>query len=281
MKKILVPTDFSVVAQNAYEYAQQLASLNEEMNITVGHVFMPPLETEYPASFPPVTELMGVREKMLIDFINNHKLQIDQGNVITQLSIENELLIGFPADEIVEASKEYDLIIMGMTGENDLIEKIMGSISQSVSKRAHCPVLLVPKNYPFTELNNILYASNYESAEDDMLEQLIAFNQPYQATVHFVHVNDNVERNYSKTKTEIFEELFENGEPTFAFEMDEINATSVREGLINYAGNNNIDLMIMVNHRRANFFERLVHKSQTKQMCKHIDRPLMVLHYRN
>ncbi len=277
MKRILVPTDFSVAAQDAFTYAQQFAEVLEGATITAAHVFMPPMESEYPNMFPPVTELMEVREKMLSDFIQQHRIT-EAGSVVTSLQIEKELLIGFPADEIVQASKEYDLIVMGMTGENDLIDKVLGSVSISVAKRAECPVILVPKKTTFKGIRHMLYASNYESANQSMIENLIAFNQPLNACVHFVHVADKSEKDYNKTRSELFEELFEEGEPCFAFEMAEIEADNITEGLINYAKDYPIDLLVIVNHQRHSFWDKLFHKSQTKLLAQKTDMPLMVFH---
>ncbi len=277
MKKILVPTDFSVTAQDAFLYAQQFTDLIEDASITVAHVFMPPLESDYPNMFPPVTELMAVREKMLERFIDEYQ-HLVLGSVATSIKVEKELLIGFPADEIAQASKDYDLIIMGMTGENDIIDKVLGSVSISVAKRAECPVMLIPKSSSFKGLRHMLYASNYESADEDMIEKLIDFNKPFNACVHFVHVDEKREGDYDITKTGIFEELFEEGEPCFAFEMVEVESDDVSTGLLAYAEDYPIDLMVIVNHKKHNFWEKLFHKSQTKQLAQKSSMPLMVFH---
>lgn len=277
MKKILVPTDFSVAAQDAFLYAQQFAEAMGDATITATHVFMPPMESEYPNMFPPVTELMEVREKMLKDFIRANK-STPIGSVATTLKVDTELMIGFPADEIVQASKEYDLIIMGMTGENDLIDKVLGSVSISVAKRAECPVILAPKKTEFKGLRHMLYASNYESANEKMIDDLVDFNKPFNACVHFVHVADKNEQDYDITRAGLFEELFEEGEPCFAFEMAEIEAGNITEGLLTYAKDYPIDLMVIVNHQRHNFWDKLFHKSQTKLLAQKAKMPLMVFH---
>jgi nucleotide-binding universal stress UspA family protein len=280
MKRILVPTDFSVAAQDAFTFAQQIAERMEGAGLTAAHVFMPPMESEYPNMFPPVTELMEVREKMLSDFVEEYKY-VPVGSVATSVKMDKELMIGFPADEIVEASKEYDLIIMGMTGENDIIDKVLGSVSISVAKRAECPVILVPKKAEFKGLRHMLYASNYESANEGMIKTLIDFNNHFNACVHFVHVAEKSEQDYDITRAGIFEELFEKGEPCFAFEMAEIEAGNVTEGLLSYAKDFPIDLMVIVNHRKHNFWDKLFHKSQTKLLANKANMPLMVFHLKD
>ncbi|HET7273463.1 MAG TPA: universal stress protein, partial [Rubrobacter sp.] len=53
--------------------------------------------------------------------------------------------VGFPATEIVEVAEELGagLIAMGSRGLGGLRRTLMGSVSDSVVRHAHCPVLVV------------------------------------------------------------------------------------------------------------------------------------------
>ena len=279
MKKILVPTDFSSTAKCAFCYAGRIVEQLGGGSIKLVHVFMPAVESEYPNFVPPVSEFMKVREDMLNEF----KEEVCQETGIVpgrSLKIEKELLIGFPADEISRISGEFDLVVMGTTGAGDLLNKIFGSVSSAVARRAECPVILVPKDVDFRGLNHILYASNYESATRAMIEEVLSFNRHFKACIHFVHVVDRTAGGFEKSKEEIFEELFEDGEPDFSFQMAEVTGETVSEGLNTYAQENNIDLVVMVNYHR-NFWENLFHKSRTKQMALATKIPMMVLHSDN
>jgi len=276
MKNILVPTDFSETSKCAFFYARRLAEALGGANISLVHVFMPAVESEYPNFVPPVSEFLKVRKEMLKEFREEACNEAEEPSEACE--VEEELLIGFPADEIGRVSADYDLIVMGTTGDSDLLNKIFGSVSSAVARRADAPVILIPRDMEFKGFNNILYASNYESAEEDMVEELLEFNRPFNACIHFVHVREEQEKEaYEKSKEEIFEELFEDGEPGFSFQMAEVSGKSVAEGLNDYATENQIDLAVMVNHRR-NFWENFLHKSQTKRMALTSRIPLMVLH---
>ncbi len=276
MKKILVPTDFSQAARCAFFYARKLASASGGGQLKVVHIFMPAVEAEYPNMVPPVTEYLKVREDMLREFVDEC-CQEDDPAGLQSVTIERELLIGFPAEEIARISEDYDMIVMGTTGESDLLNKMFGSVSSAVAKRAECPVILVPKDMDFRGFSHILYASNYESVDEKMLAKLLAFNQQFGACIHFVHVREEEKGDFEKNKEEIFEELFENGEPSFSFQMAEVEGHSVAEGLNQYAKENRIDLVVMVNRKRS-FWETFFHKSQTKEMALHAHLPLMILH---
>jgi nucleotide-binding universal stress UspA family protein len=57
------------------------------------------------------------------------------------------LSIGTPAAEIVELAEELDagIVVVGSRGEGGLRRALLGSVSESVVRHAHCPVLVVRK----------------------------------------------------------------------------------------------------------------------------------------
>jgi nucleotide-binding universal stress UspA family protein len=50
---------------------------------------------------------------------------------------------GVPADEIIKASNDYDLIVMGTLGRTGLSHLLMGSVAEKVVRFASCPVLVI------------------------------------------------------------------------------------------------------------------------------------------
>ena len=51
---------------------------------------------------------------------------------------------GFPAEELINASREADLLVVGSRGVGGFTRLMMGSISNQVVHHAHCPVVVVP-----------------------------------------------------------------------------------------------------------------------------------------
>ena len=53
--------------------------------------------------------------------------------------------IGLPAEEIVQYADEHaiDLIVMGTHGREGVMRVVLGSVAESVVRRAPCPVLTV------------------------------------------------------------------------------------------------------------------------------------------
>ncbi len=267
LKRILVPTDFSANARHACAYAQALAKSIPDATIQLIHVFMPNVETEFPTMSTPLVDHLKVREEMLREFAE------EVGEK------DPELLVGFAADEITRLSEQMDLVVMGTTGENGMLSQWFGSVSSAVAQRAVCPVLLIPPDTHFKHFQQILYASSFDSMDQKMLHKLLNFNSGFNAAVHFVQVRENAkEQTFQKTKEEIFRQLFQGGEPGFAFQMSEIDADSVQQGLSDYATQHAIDLVVMA-HRRRGFWKGFFHHSQTKDMILNVkELPLLIFH---
>jgi len=277
MKKILVPTDFSETAMCAFLYAQKLSEAIPDSSIHVVHLYLPAMEAEYPNVVPPVPEYIEAREKMLKDFMEEG-LNTSKPDLKKEPSVTSDLLIGFPADEIGKLSEDYDLIVMGTTGETDLLDRLFGSVSSNVAKRAQCPTLLIPKGVSFHPIQQLLYAANYESADKNAIQKLLTINQYFKANVHFLHVQEEegVEA-YAKSKQELFADVFENGIPEFSFTMEEVPGDDVPETMSNYAVEKSIDLVVMATPQRS-FWERFVHRSKSKKMALTTKIPLMIYH---
>ena len=51
---------------------------------------------------------------------------------------------GFPVEELVNASKEADMVVLGSRGVGGFTRLMLGSTAGQVVQHAHCPVLIVP-----------------------------------------------------------------------------------------------------------------------------------------
>ncbi|MBV6655588.1 MAG: universal stress protein [Mameliella sp.] len=273
MKKILVPTDFSAVAANAYQFAQEIA-LRQDASVDVMHAYHPSFDYSNPYLDMPAAEFDSIKRELLDQFVESNTYEAGGGVATLSKPI---LSIGFASEEIVRLSNDYDLIVLGTTGEGNLLEKAFGSVSTHVARFAHCPVLLVPGNCNCGGFEEVVFASNYQAADESMVKQLLTVTGPEINNVHFVHVDNEANSPYHVE--EILHEQAElYGAATIGFNSVGIECPNVQEGIVQYASDIRADLIVMGTIHRS-FIERLFHKSVTQQVVFHTTIPLLVMHY--
>ncbi|MEO1258575.1 MAG: universal stress protein [Bacteroidota bacterium] len=274
MKNILVPTDFSTTSKNAFEFAKGLAE-RSNASIKLIHVHYPEVSTLEAAPVDMFAESLKWKQQKLKEFSKTDPARMPEDEVAVLSRVKTEVAIGFPGENIVDRSKtdEVDLIVMGTTGESGMLEKVFGSISSHVARKAHCPVLLVPNDVPFKECQNVLFATDKKAADEVLIENIPYLLTCPNANVHFAHVDEQEGKDYKVEDLSFF-----NPNLTGQFHFVNIESDNVFGGLNRYAEEQRVDAMVMVTARRP-FFEELFHKSMTKQMALNTKMPLLVMHY--
>jgi nucleotide-binding universal stress UspA family protein len=59
-------------------------------------------------------------------------------------SVTVQAINGNAAEELVNASRDADLVVVGSRGAGGFARLVMGSVSSQVAHHAHCPVVIVP-----------------------------------------------------------------------------------------------------------------------------------------
>ena len=133
--KILFPTDFSTLGQQALEMATSVAR-DRGAKLLIVHVEEPPTaygggEFYYGMTEPERADL----KRMLAEVIPADP----------SVGYEHRLLIGQPAAAIVHLAENegVDMIVMPTHGRTGLMRLLMGSVAEEVVRKAKCPVLAV------------------------------------------------------------------------------------------------------------------------------------------
>lgn len=276
-KKIIVPVDFSMNALNAYNYARGLAKVYNA-RIEVVHVYQGSFNTKDPLMVQSGKSQKEVLQERLDDFVKLYPVD-ERADEIREISVKTRLIYGYPVNSLIHTSKEQGvaMLVMGATGEHDAVDRFLGSVSSEVVQRAYCPVLIVPKGYKYKPYKNILYSSNYESADENMLKRILSFNASFDAAIHFINVNNKKDQQFEAVENQIYNQLFEKGDPDFSFHLASINSNSISKGLFQYANENKIDLIVMVNKQRG-LLESMLGTSLTKKIALRSKYPILVYH---
>lgn len=270
--RILVPTDFSPVANNALHYAIGL-SKKTNSRIHLLHIKSVPAMD---ISFPAETYQLIMQEMEEITKQGFEKLE---HSILKPSGVQYEFhdSTGFVNDEIVEFSKDHhiDLIVMGTTGASGLQEILVGSNTASVIGKSDIPVLIIPPSSAYKEARHILYSSDYTEPEFPAVSRLMFFAELFDARVTILHV---------KTASDKY---FDSGQNFFVRNRDNISHEDitivnkedmeVTEAIEKQIAENQVDMLVMAKHSRS-FFDRLFHRSLSKRMAYHTTIPLLILH---
>ena len=276
IKNIIVPTDFSVTSRNAYHYAVRLAE-TLDATVTVVHI------NEYfiPVSEIAIAPLSEQEESRLGEAMSLFIAEEDasEEGIMVKNKVKTRIIKGDPISRLVELSEsgDADLIVMGTTGLQDFLSKIIGSTSLDVSNKAHCPVLLVPRDTKWHRVDKVMFASNYDSTTPKMIRDVTDFALAVNAAVHFVHIEDFSTESESKVSEIIWDELFSLTDPNLSFEIHTISSSDKIAELKKYAGQHGINLMAFVSKHRT-FWGNLMHKSVTQNIAISTSTPMLVMH---
>jgi nucleotide-binding universal stress UspA family protein len=78
----------------------------------------------------------------------SQSLQRTIGDVTSPVDITGEVVDGYADDELARLSESVDLLVCGSRGRGHLGRVMLGSVSAGVLRKAHCPVLVIPRGSP-------------------------------------------------------------------------------------------------------------------------------------
>ena len=139
LKRILVPIDFSDCSRKALRYAIPLAREHAGA-ITLLYVVPPAYASGEYGGIDYALLQAQMRESGAKEL---SRLAIDE--VQAQVPADSLVRLGAPAVEIVAVAGELDIdaIVIGTHGRTGLKHVMLGSVAESVVRRAPCPVLVV------------------------------------------------------------------------------------------------------------------------------------------
>jgi nucleotide-binding universal stress UspA family protein len=202
IKLILCPIDFSEFSIRAYRYALSLAE-HYRAKVVVQHVvelWRYPY-ADFAATAGDYAEFRRVLGEggldRLQEFVKKHTHDEIQPELVVQEGIAPDLILSFAE------TQKTDVIVMGTHGRRGFDRLVLGSVTDRVMRKAHCPVLAVsrPRDDNMAEgkawgrvhhLGRILYCTDFSENSERALTYAISGAEEYDAELTLLHVLEEV-----------------------------------------------------------------------------------------
>ena len=132
-RRVVVGVDDSQPARHALQWAQFMAlTLDADIEAIAAWEITAVEAEEWSDGIKPEQETSAQLQSIVAEALGQPRVTIRE--VIAQ---------GHAADQLIEASKGAQMLIVGTRGHGGLHDLLLGSVSSASVARAHCPVLVI------------------------------------------------------------------------------------------------------------------------------------------
>ncbi len=266
MKKILIPTDFSPVADNATKFAIEIADAFKS-KLFLYHVYTMK-KSDYDLNFSDeeqpfkkkVNRNMEKTVKKFKEIITQKDLKLHskvyQGNIFS--------LFGRTVKK-----DGIELIVIGSKGASGINKMIYGSVAAIALEKSKIPLLVVPPKSSFQSLRNIVLAIDNKDVSPDVLSPLQKMVEKFGAKVTLLNIKKD-----SKKDTQREDTIELAGVETTYREIP--LSKNINESINKFVEEEDCDLLCVV-RRKKGFLESIFKKSISKNQVYNSRVPLLVL----
>jgi nucleotide-binding universal stress UspA family protein len=275
MKKILFPTDFSEVANNAFVHALGLAKLVHGELILLHTYELPIVDNQFaPQNYQVLFDSLELSN------FEKFKNEVPKLRAIAEeyhfedIKMSHMIMDGdlmYNIKEIIKKDK-IDYIVMGTSGATGWKEAFLGTNTGEAIVNLSVPVLSVPKDCEYTKIETIGFTTRFREKDKEALKQVINIAKATNAKVKCLYVKTKVTDNTEATFDD-WKEQFKKEPVTFFILPNE----DVKESISDFITHQEIDVLAMLTYKRS-FFESLFTSSFTERMSYNSEVPILALH---
>lgn len=266
MKKILVPTDFSTIADNATKYAIEIAA-KFKSEIYLYHVYSFD-RFNYDLNFGDDEQPFTKKMKR---FMNRTKRKfmgdITEKGLSIQTMVEQTDIFSLFGEKVKKHG--IDLIVMGSKGASGFTKVVFGSVAATAMEIAKVPVLVIPPVYTFRSLEQIVLAIDNREVAPNVLSPIQKLALKFGAKVTLLNVKVGLDKNAHGMVHSYLD-----GVETIYREVP--MSKSINETINRFIQEEGCDLLCMI-RREKGFLESIFQKSITKAQVYNNRVPLLVL----
>lgn len=265
--KVLIPTDFSVQSEFAYQMVKNL-SQRSQMEVTFLHVLNVPDTVTLDENSEITTcgeidvEYVRTQYEMAVNKLDDIKRKNEGVNTAIDLGGTTSKIISYAEEQ------DFDLIALGNKGASGLAERFIGTEAQMVARNSSVPVLTLMCDRSSLDLNNILLVHNFKENSEQDLNLLKVFIRVFDTKLHLLQIaQESDEHEQIKENMRIFAQ----NNNIKDFEMHILNDTNVEEGVAHFNQMNDMDIVCIGTHGKGG----ILHKSATETLINHLYKPVI------
>lgn len=276
-RKILVPTDFSATAMHAYHYALLLAG-RLDATVHLLHVVYPIIDNfDTPLVGMPATQQQVETAKASVqDFAQEGLNQMEdrlenKPQVMTRVEVGGAIVV----IQDIARREGFPMIVMGTQGEHNAWDKLLGSIAAGVVTKAPCPIVVVPEHTALVLPKKVAYATDLLEADPYEIWRAMKLLAPLNTSLEVVHFGEAKPHGRHISLSDL-KDFFRENLPDLQVGFHQFKKSSLPEDLSRFTSRYQIDLLVMYRVQRS-FWEKLFHRSRTKELAKVTEVPLLVV----
>lgn len=259
MVTLLVPVDFSANALDAVRYAVKWSLHLQRSRIILYHS-----NHDADQSTAILRDELGILRDSL------------------QQEVREEIIVLVNTEELIEGVhnliKEFDVsyIVMGVTGRNKVGQKLIGSHVIKLSENINIPVMVIPANTVFQNIEHIALALPIiaDLKNNTPVQAIASLIKETQAKLMIVNVgskNDKTSKSILYAGLSDIFDMFEELKPTFHF----LTAKNTADSVADFAKNNQAQLLVSIAGRYG-FWQGMFKTSTTKKLIYSAPVPLLI-----
>jgi nucleotide-binding universal stress UspA family protein len=142
MAGITVGFDGSCGAQRALDWAMREAVIwHVPLTVLTVHWVGASAWTGYPIILPADEQPVERARRRAAEAIAKSAADLGESS---PAGVSVRAVTGLPGQELIRASEDADLVVVGARGISPITRLLVGSVSMEVLHHAHCPVVVVP-----------------------------------------------------------------------------------------------------------------------------------------
>jgi nucleotide-binding universal stress UspA family protein len=274
MKKILVPTDFSVNSKTGIRFAIHWAT-QQKMELVfmhVLHILRPTRWTDsYFAKFAEEEEKICRTkfEKFIAGIYSSMNAKPGRHSFVIVQGISADITIF----DYCRKNKDTDYICISTRGAGKF-NKIFGTNTGNLITKSEVPVLAVPKTYKVADVKNILYAADFRNYSAE-LKKVVDFALPLKAAIEVLHFTWPDEITFDENTTEAaYKKQYKYG-LKIHFEKNDASHSLI-QNLQNQIRIRKPSVVIMFTNQKRTFFQKLFLSSKAEDLSFKLRVPLLV-----